>query len=228
MAEFTADEAKKRNIEKMGEALGTQYSALWQEVALLYWNWAEYVELFGKKSERIELVNRAASYFFRMIQDDLWETTLLRIARVTDPSTTGNKSNLTIQNIPALIDDAKTKATVVKLIEVAVKETAFCRDWRNRHIAHHDLKLALEQPAVPLAPASRLQVKAALKAIAEVMNAVEIHYSKSESRFDLGGTHHGAVSLLYVIHAGLKAQDERSERLKSGKFSDDDFGPKDL
>lgn len=50
---LTAEEAKKRNIEKMGEALGSRYSALWQAVVLLNVNWKEYVELFGTKPERI-------------------------------------------------------------------------------------------------------------------------------------------------------------------------------
>jgi hypothetical protein len=60
----TAEEAKKTNVEKMGAQLGVHYSALWQEVALLYRNWGEYSALFGTKPSRIELMNRAAPYFF--------------------------------------------------------------------------------------------------------------------------------------------------------------------
>jgi len=122
----TADEAKKQNVAKMGEPLGNQYSALWQEVAQLYINWAEFVELYGTKPQRIELLNRAAPAFFRMIQDRLWETTVMHLARLTDPPTSmdqKDKQNLTIKNLPGLIADAKTKSEVATLIAVALKET---------------------------------------------------------------------------------------------------------
>jgi AbiU2 len=154
----TAEDAKKANIEKMGELLGTLFSGLWQDVATRYFYWKEYVTLFGTKPERIALLNRAAPFIFRTIQDELWESTLLSLARLTDPSNSqGNpdRSNLTIQALPALIVDAKLKAEVEKLVAEAVKLTEFCRDWRNRRIAHRDLKLALGDSTKPLANGSR-------------------------------------------------------------------------
>jgi hypothetical protein len=212
----TAEEAKKTNIEKMGAQLGVHYSALWQEVALLYRNWGEYTALFGTKPSRIELMNRAAPYFFRMVQDDLLNATLLHVARLTDPPTTAGHTNLTIKGLPDLIEHEDTKSAVKKLIENALADAEFCRDWRNRRIAHRDLDVALEQSATELAMANRKRIKDAMAAIAAVLNAVSGHYLKSETRFDVTGTRGGSVPLLYVLHAGLKAQDERAERLKKG------------
>jgi hypothetical protein len=74
------------------------------------------------------------------------------------------------------------KDEVSKLIANAIKLTEFSRDWRNRRIAHRDLKLALEQPTTPLAAGSRAQVKDALKAIADVLNAVENEHCNSQTR----------------------------------------------
>ena len=228
----TVEEMKKSNIEKMGEPLGNQYSALWQEVVLLYVNWGEYVELFGTKAQRIELLNKAAPAFFRMIQDSLWETTVLHLARLTDPPTSmGNKDkqNLTIQNLPELIGDAKTKSEVAALVKVALNETEFCRDWRNRYIAHRDLNLALdEQPAVPLAEASRKQVNDALEAIARVMNAVEKYYLDGGTIYNAADRHNGAVTLLHLLVDGLKEKQAREARTLSGELSEDDFAPRDL
>ncbi len=227
----TAEEAKNQNIAKMGDPLGNQYSALWQEVALLYTNWAEYVELFGTKPTRIELLNQAAPTFFRMIQDRLWETTVLHLARLTDTSNSlgrKDKQNLTIQNLPQLVTDATARAKVEALIAVALRETEFCRDWRNRYIAHRDLNLALDQPTVPLADGSRKQVSSALKAIADVMNTVQAHYLNAETRFDLAARHNGAVTLLYLLDGGLKAKQAAEERLSNGEFSEEDLVPKDL
>jgi hypothetical protein len=95
--ERTAEEAKAHYISVMGQPLGEVYASLWQELALLHRNWNEYVELFGSKPSRVELLNRAAGSFFRAVQDALWEQTLLHIARLTDPPASVGKSNLSIR-----------------------------------------------------------------------------------------------------------------------------------
>src|SRR6266404_1158399 len=108
MTQFTPDEAKARDIQKMGEVLGQQYHALWQELSWLHAKWNEYVELFGKKSSRIELLNQAAPSFFHLVQTSLWEDILLHIACLTNPPTSlGIKTNLTICNLPNLITDCE-------------------------------------------------------------------------------------------------------------------------
>lgn len=231
MVDRTADEAKKENIAKMGEVLGALYSALWQSVATIHFYWKEYAELFGTNPQRIDLLNRAAPAFFRMLQDELWESSLLHLARLTDPPNSHGKhapANLTIQALPPLVTDAKLKDTLSKLVAEADKQTEFCRDWRNRHIAHRDLKLALEQPTAPLAEGSRAQVKVALKAICDVLNALESHYFQSETRFDLGGRLGGSISLLYVLDDGLRANEARQKRLEEGKPLDEDLIARNL
>lgn len=177
MVEQTREEIKRGYIDKMGEPLGTQFSELWQEVAVLFINWEEYVELFGTKPERIKLLNKVAPVFFHMLQEELWETRLLHLARLTDPPISmGNKqkANLTINNLLDLIDHADTKKKVQELTAIAMKATDFSRDWRNRHIAHRDLDLALNEAVTPLAAGSREQVGAAINAIADVMNAINL------------------------------------------------------
>jgi hypothetical protein len=59
ITETTPDEARTLYIEKMGEQLGAQFHALWQEVALLHLRWAEFVELFGTKRSRVDLLNHS-------------------------------------------------------------------------------------------------------------------------------------------------------------------------
>jgi hypothetical protein len=226
MIEQTAEEAKKANIAKMGEALGDIYSALWQECALLHFDWLEYNELFGTKPERIVLMNEVAPQFFRLLQDRLWETTLLHLARLTDPAKSmgkDDKTNLSVQALPDLITDPKLKEQVAKLVGEAVKSTEFARDWRNRRIGHGDLKLALQQPTTPLAEASREDVKKALKAIAAVLNALATHYFGSYTAFDFGGPLGGAISLLHVLGMGSRARTARNERLTAGKQTPEDL-----
>ena len=107
MANFlTAEEQRQECIQQMGDTLGCQFHALWQEVAWLYSKWAEYLELFGTSPFRVELLNSAAPGFFRIVQDTLWEDTILHIARLTDRPESFGKANLTIRRLPGLVDDA--------------------------------------------------------------------------------------------------------------------------
>ena len=229
MVERTAAEAKAHNIEKMGPSLGAQYSVLWQEVATIHHNWSEFVELYHSKPERRELMRRAAIGFFEMVGDSLREGVLLHLGRLTDPSFSMGKSNLTIRNLPDLIDDAGVKERVSQLVRVAMEKTEFARDWRNRWLAHQDLKLALgEGPVEPLAKAEKEEVDAALKAIVEAMNEVDIYFTGAETRYDLLSPHHGAVALLYVMDDGLKREEERMERLRESSPTEDDFKVRDL
>lgn len=207
----------------MGEPLGTQYTALWHQLAILNIYWNEYTEMFGAKPSRIALMNQVAAAFFHMLQEELWESRLMHLARITDAPTTMGKANLTIRNLPGLIQDATLKAKVEALVEAAINATDFCRDWRNRHIGHTDLALATGAPATPLADASRKQVKDALKAIADVMNAVDLHYFDSETDYGRPVRINGALEALYVLNDGVKARDARDKRIEAGEYRREDL-----
>ncbi|MGH6863084.1 MAG: hypothetical protein ACRECN_02235, partial [Methylocella sp.] len=66
MTTRTAEEAKANYIEKMGEPLGTQFAALFQEVARLHMVWGEFAELFGDEP-RVMVLNQAAPAMFHII-----------------------------------------------------------------------------------------------------------------------------------------------------------------
>ena len=110
--ELTADQVRLRNLQAMGEEVGSIYSQLWQELAWLYREWAEYVALFGTKESRVELLNEAAPAFTRIVQDSLWEGVILHIARLTDPPKSVGKRNLSIRALEEAVTDSEVKATV--------------------------------------------------------------------------------------------------------------------
>ncbi len=230
--ELTSDQARLENVAAMGEELGSIYSQLWQEVAGLYRTWTEYLVLFGTKESRVELLNSAAPAFTRIVQDSLWEGLILHIARLTDSPKSMGKPNLSIRSLEAAVTDSGLKARVSVAVAEALSASDFCRDWRNRHLAHRDLDLALRRVAEPLKSASRLKVTAALDGLSTVLNLVSHKYLESTTIFDLelrvGGGLGGAMSLLYYIDMGLEAERTRRERLKSGSFDTDDYRPRDL
>ena len=229
MVEQTAKDAKSEHIEKMGKELGAQFSQLWQELAYLYANWNEYVALFGTKPERIKLLNDASPSFFRMVQDELWSVTLLHIAKLTDLPITGGQKNLTLRNFSHLIQDEGFKKTVAAKIDAVIAGSKFAKQWRNKHIAHLDLKLALEdETAEQLESASRAQVNDALALIVDVMNTVATHYGVAPTAFKEATRRNGAISLIYLMNEGLRAREKQLERLEKGEPIEDDFAARDL
>ena len=60
---MTAEESRDECIKIMGEPLGKQYAALWQELAWVHAKWSEYVELFGAQQSRIDLLNKGRAGF---------------------------------------------------------------------------------------------------------------------------------------------------------------------
>lgn len=211
MTTRTTEEAKTNYIEKMGEALGTQFTALWLEVDFLSAAWGEYVELFTEPKQ-VEVLNQTAPALFRIIQHALWEQMLLHIARLTDPPASGrSKENLTILNLPRLVEDPGKKAELDELVNTAKSKAEFCRDWRNRHIAHRDLDLLMNGSAKPLKTASGIQVRDGLDAIESVLNEVHLHYMGGSLAFSRNvGEAGNALSLLRLLHDGLRAREGKT------------------
>jgi AbiU2 len=221
---MTSDELEKRNIAKMGEALGKQYSALHNEVAILHLYWKEFLELFGTNQKRIDRLNQAAPGFFQMLQDELFQTNVLHLARLTDPPKSVGKDNLTLRNLPDLVTDKKLRDQLTALLDAAEKATSFCRDWRNRRFAHYALDLATnESKATALETVNKDKVNAALRSLADVLNAVERHYFQGGTVFEAVAGYNGAVALLYVLGDGIKRKQEREKLIESGKISEADL-----
>lgn len=219
----------KEHLETMGPELARLYHELWNQVTWLHIRWHQYVELFGTKPERIDLLNAAASTFFRIVQDSLWDDTLLRLSRLTDPvESGGRKRNLTLKRLPDAIVDEEFCYEVQVLIEKAHEKTTFARDHRNRRIAHRDLDLAFSEVARPLESASRLAVKEALQAVAAVLQHICAHYMKSDLSFEHFSDASEADGLLYVIRDGLEAEERRCRRLEDGDLRPEDFNDRPI
>lgn len=221
----SAAEVKKKHLDTLGEELGSVYTALYNEVTWLHLQWDEYMELFGQK-HRVKLLNNAASGFFRMIQSTLSDDVMIGIARLTDPIITHaskeKKYNLTILTLPNLMEPAEKEALEF-LIKEAMDAAAFCRDWRNRRLAHRDLPLSLQKKnAAPLPPATVDKIEAALKGLAEVIRFIGFKRFDTDIRFDHIIRANGAERLLYVLNDGLKKHKERLDKMRSGIYDPKD------
>ena len=207
----TADQVRDEHLRTLGPTVGPLYDALYNEVSWLHAKWNQYRILYAESRERVESLNRIAGFFFRMIQNVLWEDVLMHIARLTDPPRSAGKDNLTLLRLSEALDEPTLSAEVEILVEEAKKAALFARDWRNRRLAHTDLKLALEDRAEPLPGVSRHNVEQALAAIAAVLNKIWAHFSRAEVAFGLLIVHDDAESLAYYLKCAIDAKDRESE-----------------
>jgi hypothetical protein len=219
---YSAPLILQRFIRQMGTELGTIYHALWVEVVLLYTDWEEYVVLFGTSEARVRLLNASAHAFFAPVGDMMWEHTLLHITRVTDAPKKGKQGRLTVRSLPKLVDPS-LHAKLELALRTVSDRTAFCRDWRDRYIAHTDLQLALDSNAKPLREGSRQKVEEALDAIAEVMNIVGEHYGEPRTHFVLNRPQ-GAERLLQLLQYGLLVEKRRQAQMERGEEPDGGYG----
>lgn len=220
---LTAEETKAQYVSVMGSELGPVFYALYNELVWLHLRWRQYVTLFGTKPTRIELLNRAAGLFFRVVQDSLFEDTLLHLSRMTDKAVIRGRPNLTVQRLPALVTDQDLAAEVRSLVDDAVEKAGFARDWRNRHIAHSDLALAIQEGAKPLAAASRRAVNEAIKALDVVLNRLEEHFLYNTILFEGFSQPGDGECLLYVVRDGLEVEESRQKRLQQGQPAEGGF-----
>lgn len=219
------DEVRAKYIAAMGEDLGSLFYICWNECAWLHLKWAEYLLLFGTKSERVQLLNKAAPAFFRIVQDSLWEDVLLHLCRLTDSPQSAGKDNLTVRRLPSLVREER-QAEIADLVEDLQIKSEFARDWRKRHIAHHDLALALGKSAKPLERATREGVDGALAALATLLDAVEIKYTDSTTAYGALSPPGNAEALLCVLRDGVDAGRARLDRVRSGQLLPGDFDGK--
>lgn len=219
------DEVLAELKRTLGPDLAEVFHKLETDLVWLHMKWRQYRELYGTSQSRLDLLNESAPLFFRVVQDSVWEDTLLSVARLTDRTGDGSKRNLSICHLPDLVSDPSVRLELEASISLAIEAASFARDWRNRRIAHRDLNHALDPHATPLAAASRQRIEEALTALRNVLNTVNKRLRNTTFMFEPTGSTHSAVSLLYVVRDGLDAQRAHETAMREGRLPPEQWGP---
>jgi hypothetical protein len=219
----SAEEVEQEHLNVLGPRLGPLYHALENEVTWLHAKWNQFRHLYASE-ENVELLNEAAGFFFAVLQDVLWHDTLLHLARLTDPSRShGSKDNLSLRRLPEVIEDPTLSARVETLVADAVTSCEFARDWRNRHLAHRDLTLALNSGAVPLPGISRADIERSLAAFRAVLNEIKRHYWNETVVFEDFRAIGDAGCLTRRLARSVKAERNQRERWSRGIILPEDL-----
>lgn len=178
------EEVHDEYVKLMGMELGSAFGILHRKLIELHIVWQQYQQLFGTDEETVELLNRTAGLFFKVTQDELWDSVLLGISRMTDPPETRGKKNLTIHSLPLLIDDPTLREELEELCQGALEDASFAREHRNKRIAHQDHGYATDREVNGLSGISRERVNAMLTSIGKVLNRLDLHFKDSTTFYD--------------------------------------------
>jgi hypothetical protein len=186
-------------VSTLGKELGPYFYALHRAVVELHIVWQQYRQLFGEDAETIDVLNKNAALFFQIIQDELWDSVLLRIAALTDAPEMRGRKNLSIRALPALMPNVELTDEIQKLCDEALKETEFAREHRNKRIAHNDHDYHVNRAAVSLNGISRAKVELMLDTIRKVMAVVNSKLRDVDCRYDIFIDYSGARALVHKL-----------------------------
>lgn len=192
------------------------FRSLESEVNWLHGKWIIYCQLYGTSQERIALLNKSASTFFRIIHDVLLDEVVLALTRLTDPDKSVGKDNRSFGQLIEQLDNIGKYSGLVNSLEIKLtKLNAQCapfREWRNRRIAHSDLLTALSLHPDPLPGISRDSIKQALQIASAFMNEFATFFGENYTAYDQFWMEADGEPLISILEQFWKYREAESKR----------------
>lgn len=157
--------------------LARKFEAMKKEVFLLQIHRAIYSQLFQHSPERADILDRCGREVFICLQMSLETEMVMLLSRITDDPGSKDKERLSFQQFHMLIED-KNKQLAQKLraiIKKIRKRRDKIREYRNKRLAHLDLKTVLGESPSP-DPVTLQMVDEAIRDLHEYMRTFEQHY----------------------------------------------------
>lgn len=198
------------------------WATLSADVVWLHGRWIIYRQLFGTSEDRVELLNEAAGTVTWIFQNLLLHDVQLSLSKIGDPAGTGSRQNLTLRRLQVALRTEGETSLADKIEPLLLAFEAACdkvRHRRNKWIAHNDLSTRLNARAAPLTGPSREEMEIALSALREVMNCVELRYTKGQTVYDQFIMNQDGRHLV----AALAKAKRYKELVKEGVIARDDF-----
>ncbi len=210
-------------VPAMSAALRETFEALQNDVLWLHSKWKLYCQLFGDPAT-VGILNEAAGFFAYAVQETLWHDVVLHLARLIDPKESFGNENLSLARLVALLDDSSLEAKVAGLLETVKDKCSFVKPWRHKRLAHRDLDHALATAKDPLPGISRADIEAALHAVRELLDAIQLYYEDTSTAYEHVSLPAGdGRGLLVYLKEGVAAEAVRRERFLSGTYTEDDL-----
>lgn len=156
--------------------------------------------MFARERDRTDLMNNVAPGFFGMTQQLMIEAIVIRLSRITDNVGSGKKENLTLRRIPDALPDDMGEFTedLVALIGTAKGQADKVRVWRDKHIAHLDLKHVMSDDSAQFSIGFK-EMRESIRAIHAVLNRTSMIAWDTELAPQIAPAAGSAASLITVL-----------------------------
>jgi hypothetical protein len=193
-------------------ALEEKLKAIDLEVRNLYFKLKFFNQLFTDPN-RIETLKATALLLFQSIEESMLFDILLSITRLTDPSKSFGKENLSFENLLEEIPDNPLRIEIKNLLSQIKQKAKDIEIWRNKKLGHNDLQKALGDFSLP--PIQKKDLADILELIPKVMNSILGYFKDEEIRYEMCVTSQDGDSLLFYLEYGLVAweEDKRNHNL---------------
>lgn len=162
------DAPKHKYIAALGDQNGKIFYNLWQEWAHAKDRLDEYNRLYS--ADTADLLNMISPGFFGDLQYILVDDLVLRLSRLTDK----NRRSVSVHKLPRVFtDQPDLRQKTIDYAEKAAKYAESAKDWRNRKIAHLDMRRIAG--GIPLKELNIRQIRKGLESVLGAMNVVELH-----------------------------------------------------
>jgi hypothetical protein len=208
----------EEQLEKSIKALGEEYGRTLHHCEQHFWSvndiWSIYETLFGHP-KRVDMLNEISAHFWGTTQQMLFDQTLLGLCRLTDPPKSSGVKNLSIKALRQF-QSAERLSGFDALMREVKGATEFCKDWRDRRIAHNNYQLAVGE-ASSLSLASRADVRSAFNAILAILNFAKTEISDSGWAAPEGRSTYTEDTLTH-LYRGLIALRADQREIEQGNF----------
>lgn len=166
-------------IPKLPEVIRDTFKWLCQDVASLTSKWNFYLELFDSE-DNTRLLSELVPASFNIIEESLRNDMTMAICRLSDPSQSVGKDNL---SIAALVQKCAGISDLDKLFESFQTTCQPVRRYRNKRVGHNDLNTTIKPRQNPLPGIGQEQINKILELASQILNTVVQNFDDTEMYF---------------------------------------------
>jgi hypothetical protein len=188
---------------------------VWDALVMLHDTLDEYTYLFMEDQERVNLLNKAAGWFFGRVQLFMRTDMILGVSRLTDPAGTGERTNLTLEALltdPKLEQKPDLRAELQKRIGEVRAKAETIRKFRHKQLAHMDHAAALGDARMIIGFISIADIRDVATDMEEIYNLHGVNTRDSTAFFDLSSMGRASRMVRLLERGKAKEQEEIEAR----------------
>ena len=184
-----SDKHQERCIASMQQELGECFHQIHLRVVWMQRIWTQHRQLFPPDNRHADLLHRVAPEFFQIVFDELWDTTLLWIAKLLDKRSGYSSEmkkrvgNLTLDALIEICPKGSRDPHWEKQLKALRDKAEAVLAHRNSRIGHLDREQALGRDLSRAAPIDCAEVEAVMAGIHDFMNGFAAYFGVEQQPY---------------------------------------------